>query len=270
MRSLLRAGVLALVASLGSGVMGAPVAAQEVAAVDAALKSRVERRFRVLQVRDGLVLTPRREVRGAAVDRDSRGPDCRRRHAHDGRAVARATWSRRRPRAAGLVPVPVGAGRMGCAAAGARAAAAAEAAAEAARRQTSEKKPSADEPPSEHPLAQELGKGPHRQQHRRRRRRAGDRSGRRHWRQRHCAWPRRRRRRRGGRQRPAGTEGTRARRCHGRRRQRRTGKGREHRRDGQRSADRAAVQLRAVARLRRHVVRRLACHRRRRSGCSAP
>jgi len=32
--------------------------------VDAALKSRVERRFRVLQVREGLVLTPRREVRG--------------------------------------------------------------------------------------------------------------------------------------------------------------------------------------------------------------
>ena len=44
--------------------MIAPVAAQEVAAVDAALKSRVESRFRVLQVRDGLVLTPRREVRG--------------------------------------------------------------------------------------------------------------------------------------------------------------------------------------------------------------
>ena len=64
MRSLLRAGVLTLVASLGSGVMSAPVAAQEIAAVDAALKSRVERRFRVLQVRDGLVLTPRREVRG--------------------------------------------------------------------------------------------------------------------------------------------------------------------------------------------------------------
>jgi hypothetical protein len=64
MRSLLRAGVLALAASLASGVMIAPVAAQEVAAVDAALKSRVERRFRVLQVRDGLVLTPRREVRG--------------------------------------------------------------------------------------------------------------------------------------------------------------------------------------------------------------
>jgi hypothetical protein len=64
MRSLLRAGVLTLVASLGSGVVSAPVAAQEVAAVDAALKSRVERRFRVLQVRDGLVLTPRREVGG--------------------------------------------------------------------------------------------------------------------------------------------------------------------------------------------------------------
>jgi len=64
MRSLLRAGVLVLVTSLGSGVMSAPVAAQETAAVDAALKARVERRFRVLQVREGLVLTPRREVRG--------------------------------------------------------------------------------------------------------------------------------------------------------------------------------------------------------------
>ena len=42
MRSLLRAGVLTLVASLGSGVVSAPVAAQEVVAVDAALKSRVE------------------------------------------------------------------------------------------------------------------------------------------------------------------------------------------------------------------------------------
>lgn len=64
MRSLLRAGVLTLVATLGSGVVGPPVAAQEVGVVDAAFKSRVERRFRVLQVRDGLVLTPRREVRG--------------------------------------------------------------------------------------------------------------------------------------------------------------------------------------------------------------
>ncbi len=63
MRSLLRAGGLALVASLG-GVMVAPVAAQEVAGVDPALKARVEQRFRVLPVRDGLVLTPRREVRG--------------------------------------------------------------------------------------------------------------------------------------------------------------------------------------------------------------
>ena len=64
MRSLLKAGVLVLVTSLGSGVMSAPVAAQETAAVDAALKARVERLFRVLQVREGLVLTPRREVRG--------------------------------------------------------------------------------------------------------------------------------------------------------------------------------------------------------------
>ena len=64
MGSLLKAGVLVLAASLSSGVMTAPVAAQETAAVDAALKARVERRFRVLQVREGLVLTPRREVRG--------------------------------------------------------------------------------------------------------------------------------------------------------------------------------------------------------------
>ena len=63
MRSLLRTGVLVLAASLG-GVMSGPVAAQEVAAVDSALKARVESRFRVLQVREGLVLTPRREVRG--------------------------------------------------------------------------------------------------------------------------------------------------------------------------------------------------------------
>ena len=64
MRSLLRAGVLTLVATLGSGVIGAPMVAQETSVVDAALKSRVERRFRVLQVHEGLVLTPRREVRG--------------------------------------------------------------------------------------------------------------------------------------------------------------------------------------------------------------
>jgi hypothetical protein len=64
MRSLLRAGVLTLVATLGSGVIGAPMVAQETSVVDAALKSRVERRFRVLQVREGLVLTPRREVQG--------------------------------------------------------------------------------------------------------------------------------------------------------------------------------------------------------------
>ena len=64
MRTLLRAGVLALAASLGSGAMRTAVAAQDNVAVDTALKSRVERRFRVLQVRDGLVLTPRRDVRG--------------------------------------------------------------------------------------------------------------------------------------------------------------------------------------------------------------
>ncbi len=37
---------------------------QAAAPVDPALKERVERRFRVLPVRDGIVLTPRREVRG--------------------------------------------------------------------------------------------------------------------------------------------------------------------------------------------------------------
>ena len=63
MRSLLRAGVLVLAASLGGRHECAGGRAGS-AAVDAALKSRVERRFRVLQVRDGLVLTPRREVRG--------------------------------------------------------------------------------------------------------------------------------------------------------------------------------------------------------------
>lgn len=64
MRNLLRTGVLVLMASLGGSVMSGPVAAQDVTAVDAALKARVERRFRVLPVRDGLVLTPRREVKG--------------------------------------------------------------------------------------------------------------------------------------------------------------------------------------------------------------
>ena len=64
MGSLLRAGVLTLVASLGVGVVVTPVAAQEASTLDVALKSRVERRFRVLQVRDGLVLTPRRDVKG--------------------------------------------------------------------------------------------------------------------------------------------------------------------------------------------------------------
>jgi hypothetical protein len=38
--------------------------AQETTAIDPALKTRVERRFRVLPVRDGVVLTPRREVQG--------------------------------------------------------------------------------------------------------------------------------------------------------------------------------------------------------------
>ncbi len=66
MRSVLKVGVL--VALLVGGAWPADAAAQATAqssaAVDAALKTRVERRFRVLQVSDGLVLTPRREVGG--------------------------------------------------------------------------------------------------------------------------------------------------------------------------------------------------------------
>jgi hypothetical protein len=65
MRSVLRIGVfVALVAGLGAGLMPEPIRAVQTTAVDPALKTRVERRFRVLPVRDGVVLTPRREVPG--------------------------------------------------------------------------------------------------------------------------------------------------------------------------------------------------------------
>ncbi len=74
MRSLLRFGVVVALlagAALAPGIPASTALAQEpasaaqaTAGVDAALKSRVERRFRVLPQRDGLVLTPRRDVRG--------------------------------------------------------------------------------------------------------------------------------------------------------------------------------------------------------------
>ncbi len=65
MRTVLtRAVVLALLA-MAAVAAGAPAApAQQASTAEAALKARVERRFRVLQVRDGLVLTPRRAVAG--------------------------------------------------------------------------------------------------------------------------------------------------------------------------------------------------------------
>jgi hypothetical protein len=67
MRTVLKALLLALV--VGSGVAmvvghDVALAAQEAAAVEPAFKSRVERRFRVLPVRDGVVLTPRGDVDG--------------------------------------------------------------------------------------------------------------------------------------------------------------------------------------------------------------
>ena len=63
MRAWLRVGVMAgLLAGFGWPVPIPPVAAQgtETPAVDPALKTRVDRRFRVLQLHDGVVLTPRR------------------------------------------------------------------------------------------------------------------------------------------------------------------------------------------------------------------
>jgi hypothetical protein len=74
MRSLLRRGiVVALLAwvAMTPDIAGSAAFAQQQPApeapsaqVDAALKSRVERRFRVLPLRDGVVLTPRRDVPG--------------------------------------------------------------------------------------------------------------------------------------------------------------------------------------------------------------
>ncbi len=262
MRSLLRAGVLTLVATLGSGVIGAPMVAQETSVVDPALKSRVERRFRVLQVREGLVLTPRREVRGPAINRDSRGRHCRRRHPHVGRAVARTSGRRRRPGAAGLVPVGRRAGRLGRAPASAAPATPAVGWLRRIRRQRrgqAARRGAA----LQRALAQEFCEGPYRQQHRRRRRRTCHRPGRRRGRQRHGAGPCGRRRGGGRRERASGSEGARPGRRHGRRGQRRTGEGCVDRRHRQRSAHRAAVQLQALALLRWPVVRRLERRRRR-------
>lgn len=66
MRTVLKALLLMLIIGTGTElVVGQKVvAAQEAAAVDPAFKTRVERRFRVLPVRDGVVLTPRRDVEG--------------------------------------------------------------------------------------------------------------------------------------------------------------------------------------------------------------
>lgn len=67
MRTVLKIGLLVATLVAGSYTESGLVtvlAAQEASAVDPALKTRVERRFRVLPVRDGVVLTPRREVRG--------------------------------------------------------------------------------------------------------------------------------------------------------------------------------------------------------------
>lgn len=66
MRSVLRTGIFVTVLA----ALAVPLttwgtaAAQSAAAVDPALKQRVERRFRVLPVSDGVVLTPLRPVRG--------------------------------------------------------------------------------------------------------------------------------------------------------------------------------------------------------------
>jgi hypothetical protein len=65
MRAWLRVG---LITGLLAGVCWTPIAARatvaEAQTVDPVLKTRVDRRFRVLQLHDGVVLTPRREVRG--------------------------------------------------------------------------------------------------------------------------------------------------------------------------------------------------------------
>ena len=67
MRTVLKALLLMLVIATGMDIVDgheSVLAAQETAAVEPAFKSRVERRFRVLPVRDGVVLTPRRDVEG--------------------------------------------------------------------------------------------------------------------------------------------------------------------------------------------------------------
>ncbi len=65
MRTVLKRGVvLALLAGLAVTASAPAAPAQEISPADAALKARVERTFRVLPVRDGLVLTPRQDVEG--------------------------------------------------------------------------------------------------------------------------------------------------------------------------------------------------------------
>ena len=68
MRSLLRRGIVVALLAGAAVTLGVPAStafAQETSGVvEAGLKSRVERRFRVLPQRDGLVLTPRRDVDG--------------------------------------------------------------------------------------------------------------------------------------------------------------------------------------------------------------
>jgi hypothetical protein len=67
MRTVLKALLLMLVIGTGTEIVvghGVALAAQEADTVEPAFKSRVEQRFRVLPVRDGVVLTPRRDVAG--------------------------------------------------------------------------------------------------------------------------------------------------------------------------------------------------------------
>jgi hypothetical protein len=67
MRTVLKALLLMLVIGTGTEIVvghGVALAAQEADTVEPAFKSRVEQRFRVLPVRDGVVLTPRRDVEG--------------------------------------------------------------------------------------------------------------------------------------------------------------------------------------------------------------
>ena len=83
------------------------------APVDDGLRHRVERRFEVLPVRGGVVLTPKRRRR-REIDRDSRRRDrAQRRSGHRLRA-AREARRRRRAGAAGVVSLGRRAGALGC------------------------------------------------------------------------------------------------------------------------------------------------------------